>query len=47
VNLTLLGEPIGATLIAALLPGIREVPGPLTFIGGGVVLTGILLTSRR
>jgi drug/metabolite transporter (DMT)-like permease len=47
VNLTLLGEPIGATLIAALLPGIREVPGPLTFAGGVVVLTGILLTSRR
>jgi drug/metabolite transporter (DMT)-like permease len=47
VNLTLLGEPIGATLIAALLPGIREVPGPLTFVGGAVVLTGILLTSRR
>jgi drug/metabolite transporter (DMT)-like permease len=47
VNLTLLGEPIGATLIAALLPGIREVPGPLTFIGGVVVLTGILVTARR
>jgi drug/metabolite transporter (DMT)-like permease len=47
VNLTLLGEPIGATLIAALLPGIREVPGPLTFVGGAIVLTGILLTSRR
>jgi drug/metabolite transporter (DMT)-like permease len=47
VNLTLLGEPIGATLIAALLPGIREVPGPLTFVGGAVVLAGILLTSRR
>ena len=47
VNLTLLGEPVGATLIAAVLPGIREVPGPLTFVGGAVVLTGILLTSRR
>lgn len=46
VNLTLLGEPVGATLIAALLPGIREVPGPLTFVGGAVVLAGILLTSR-
>jgi drug/metabolite transporter (DMT)-like permease len=47
VNLTVLGEPVGATLIAALLPGIREVPGPLTFVGGAVVLTGILLTARR
>jgi drug/metabolite transporter (DMT)-like permease len=47
VNLTLLGEPVGATMIAALLPGIREVPGPLTFVGGIVVLAGILLTARR
>jgi drug/metabolite transporter (DMT)-like permease len=47
VNLTLLGEPVGATLIAAMLPGIREVPGPATLVGGGVVLTGILLTARR
>lgn len=47
VNLTLLGEPIGATLIAALLPGIRETPGPLTFAGGALVLLGILLTARR
>ncbi|HEY9225667.1 MAG TPA: DMT family transporter, partial [Gemmatimonadaceae bacterium] len=27
VNLTLLGEPVGATLIAAMLPGIHELPG--------------------
>ena len=47
VNLTLLGEPIGATLIAAMLPGIREVPGPATFIGGAVVFAGVLLTARR
>jgi drug/metabolite transporter (DMT)-like permease len=47
VNLTLLGEPVGATLIAALLPGIREVPAPLTFVGGAIVFLGILLTTRR
>jgi drug/metabolite transporter (DMT)-like permease len=47
VNLTLLGEPVGATLIAALLPGIREVPGVETFVGGAIVLAGILLTARR
>lgn len=46
VNLTLLGEPVGATLIAALLPGIRELPGPATFVGGAIVLTGILMTAR-
>ena len=47
VNLTLLGEPVGATLIAAMLPGIREVPGPATLVGGGVVLAGIVLSARR
>jgi hypothetical protein len=46
VNLTLLGEPVGATIIAMLLPGIREVPGPATFVGGTVVLVGILLAAR-
>lgn len=47
VNIALLGEPIGATIIAAMLPGIREVPGPTTFIGGAVILGGVLLTARR
>jgi drug/metabolite transporter (DMT)-like permease len=47
VNITLLGEPIGATIIAAMLPGIREIPGPATFVGGAVVLAGVLLTARR
>jgi drug/metabolite transporter (DMT)-like permease len=47
VNLTLLGEPVGATLIAALLPGIREIPSPMTLLGGAVVLAGILLTARE
>jgi len=46
VNLTLLGEPVGATIIAALLPGIRELPGVLTLVGGAIVLCGILLTAR-
>lgn len=43
VNLTVLGEPIGATLLAAVLPGIREVPGRLTLAGGSLVLGGIAL----
>ncbi len=47
VNLTLLGEPVGATVLAALLPGIREIPGPMTLVGGGIVLAGILLAARR
>lgn len=47
VNLTTLGEPIGATILAALLPGIAEVPGGATVLGGGLVLTGVLLAARR
>jgi drug/metabolite transporter (DMT)-like permease len=47
VNLTLLGEPVGATIIAALLPGIRELPGIFTVVGGAIVFTGILLAARR
>src|SRR5690606_17993466 len=46
-NLAILGEPVGATLIAWLLPGIREVPGIQTIVGGAVLLTGILLGAMR
>jgi drug/metabolite transporter (DMT)-like permease len=46
-NLALLGEPVGATLIAWLLPAIAEVPGPQTFIGGALILAGIGLTLWR
>jgi drug/metabolite transporter (DMT)-like permease len=47
VNLTTLGEPIGATLLAALLPGIAEIPGVWTIVGGALVLGGVLLAARR
>ena len=47
VNIVLLGEPIGATLLAALLPGIRETPGIFTIVGGAFVLLGIVLAERR
>jgi drug/metabolite transporter (DMT)-like permease len=47
VNIVLLGEPIGATLLAALLPGIRERPTMYTVLGGALVLSGILLAERK
>ena len=47
VNIVLLGEPVGATLLAAALPGIRETPTVFTLAGGLVVLSGILLAERR
>lgn len=43
VNVAALGEPVGASLLAALLPAIGEVPGPLVLLGGGVTLLGIFL----
>lgn len=47
VNLTTLGEPIGATVLAALLPGISETPGAGTMVGGVLVLSGVLIASRK
>jgi drug/metabolite transporter (DMT)-like permease len=47
VNLTLLGEPVGATLIAWLLPAIAEVPPMEALAGGMLILAGILLGLRR
>jgi drug/metabolite transporter (DMT)-like permease len=48
-NLAVLGEPIGATLIAWALPRIGEAPGVNTLIGGGFILLGvwIALTVRK
>lgn len=43
-NLAVLGEPIGATLIAWVLPAIGEVPGPQLVAGGALILGGIGLT---
>lgn len=47
VNVVLLGEPVGATALAAVLPGIRERPTIFTIAGGSLVLAGILLAERR
>lgn len=47
VNLTTLGEPIGATLLAAVLPGIAEIPGPGTVVGGVLVLAGVFVAARK
>lgn len=47
VNLTTLGEPIGATILAAVLPGIAEVPGWGTVAGGVLVLVGVVLAARK
>lgn len=47
VNLTVLGEPVGATIIAFLVPSIREVPSGGTIFGGLVTLAGIGTAALR
>jgi len=44
VSVSLLGEPVGSTLLALLLLP-DEVPTPTTVVGGAVVLFGIYLTA--
>ncbi len=46
-NLALLGEPIGATLLAWWLPGIGERPSAQLVVGGALVLVGIGLGVGR
>ena len=47
VNLTTLGEPVGATLLAWLLPGIAETPTLTTLLGGALILGGVVIAARR
>jgi len=46
VNLTVLGEPIGATLLGAMIPSIRQIPTVNTLVGGAIVLGGVLVAAR-
>ncbi|RRJ29130.1 DMT family transporter [Halocatena pleomorpha] len=45
VSVSLLGEPVGSTVLALVLLG--EFPGVATVVGGTVVLSGIVVTSHR
>src|SRR3954471_1553705 len=45
VNLTVLGEPVGATLLGAFVPAIRQIPSVSTVIGGVIVLGGVIITA--
>jgi drug/metabolite transporter (DMT)-like permease len=44
VNVAALGEPVGASVIAWLVPAIHEVPSPSVGIGALLVLAGIVLS---
>jgi len=45
VSVTILGEPVGATILAYLI--LKEVPTVLKIAGGAMILFGIYLASRR
>jgi drug/metabolite transporter (DMT)-like permease len=45
VSVSLLGEPIGSTLLAFLIFG--EVPPQLAIVGGAIILVGIVLATWR
>jgi len=47
VNLTVLGEPIGATLLGAIIPSIRQVPTVSTLVGGAIMLGGVIIAAAR
>lgn len=46
VSVVVLLEPVGATLLAVLVLGRGEVPGPRTLVGGAAVLAGLWLSLR-
>ncbi len=46
-SVALLGEPIGSTLWAMLIPAIAQIPSNYTVFGGAIILLGIYLTSRK
>jgi drug/metabolite transporter (DMT)-like permease len=42
----LLGEPIGSSLLAYVIPWLNQQPSLYTIIGGGIILSGIYLTAK-
>ena len=43
VNLLVLGEPVGATALGALIPAIHQLPSVMTLAGGVIVLAGVII----
>ena len=46
-SVALLGEPIGSSILAYIIPSIHQEPSLYTILGGSVVILGIYLTSRK
>jgi hypothetical protein len=47
VNLTVLGEPVGATVLGAIIPSIRQIPAVSTIVGGTIMLGGVIIAAGR
>lgn len=45
VNLAVLGEPVGGTILGAVIPAIHQIPSVSTLLGGAILLTGIIVTA--
>lgn len=46
MSVALLGEPIGSSLLAYVIPWIYQEPSAYTIVGGGIILFGIFLTAQ-
>ncbi len=46
-SVSLLGEPIGSTTLALMLPWIQQIPSEYTILGGSFILSGIYLNTRK
>ena len=46
-SVVLLGEPIGSSILAFVLPWIGQIPSNYTIFGGAIILSGIYLTARK
>jgi drug/metabolite transporter (DMT)-like permease len=46
-SVALLGEPLGSTLLAFIIPWINQTPSQYTVLGGGIILVGIYLTAKN
>jgi len=47
VSVALLGEPLGSTLLAYVIPWINQNPSNYTALGGTIIIIGIYLTSKN
>jgi len=46
-SVALLGEPLGSTVWAMLIPAIGQIPSKYTVFGGAIILIGIYMTARK